>query len=239
MPKVNPHQFDGYYFDTGVDNENVRHVLVSRENSTGEKTYPVASMKIDASQRIRNNEEQDFINRGHATHGVATEPGGQMRWTGGTMNDAIDKVSWLGMETSESAIPKRMRPHILRAMLGVAVDSHGSVPHADEELSQYGSNISRAMNRRYGIPPHPNNPTMKPSFSYDEDDAEWAIRTHLADAERFFNLHQPNDWTSYEGGQVAPLAQRLADVAAERRSPKKKKKPETGQKEQLPGMEDY
>lgn len=230
MPPFNKTQFQNYTFETARDQADITHVLVSRHGE--EKDQPVASMMIDASQRRRNLEQQERINAGDDKHYTVVENGGQMRWAGGTMEDSVDRVSWLGM--NKRGLPQRDQAKVLRAMMGVAVDAHGSVPHADYELSEAGSRISRAMNRRYGLKPHPKNPTMKPTLRWSNGESEYASLAALNRSEAMIANPYSEDYREYSPDEVTHLSERLQGVSAERR-PKKIKSSEP----KLPGMEDY
>lgn len=237
MPKVSPEQFKNYVFEAGTDDEGTTHVVAFKSNKDDTGMYPIGSMRIDASERRANLAQQERIDRGEEQHGIAvghsgTGDLGQLKWTGGTMNDSIDKVSWLAMDPQTT--PRRDAPHVLRAMLGIGVETHGSVPHADYDLSNYGSRIAKAMHRRYGIRPHPHNPHMNPTFSWgNESTLPDAIRWNADDS--VAELQGTVNFKSYEDpSEIAGVAQKLADVSSARR--KKPSKTLPGQ-DPLPGMD--
>lgn len=237
MPKISPHQFQNYSFDAGTDDEGMTHVVAYKSNRDKTDMYPVGSLSIDGSQRQHNLEEQEQIYRGEKFHYVTGEQTGQLRWAGGTMNDSIDKVSWLGLDNR--TVGRRDAPHVLRAMLGIGVETHGSVPHADRSLSEYGSRISRAMHRRYGIKPHPDNNEMSPTFSFgsnpDRMSETVVIQADSAAAEIGDGSFMKKFKTYDDPSEIAGVAQRLADVSASRRK-KPAKKPDYVQ-DPLPGMD--
>lgn len=237
MPKVSPEQFKNYAFEAGTDDDGMTHVVAFKADSDNKDMYPIGSMRIDASERRENLAEQELINRGEKKHGIAVDPfgtghPGQLRWTGGTMNDSIDRVSWLAIDPQTT--PRRDVPHVLRAMMGIGVETHGSVPHADYSLSDYGSRIAKAMNRRYGIRPHPYNINMRPTFSWgDESIIPESVRWNADDS--VADMSGASNFKSYDDpSEIAAFSQRLADVSSSHR--KKPSKVFPGQ-DPLPGME--
>lgn len=235
MPNINPDQFDNYRFETVYDPD--MNVTASRASVYGNNSgrwHPVASMKINGYQRSRNESEQQLINAGLDHHGIGSDPNGQLKWTGGMMNDSIDKVSWLGMD--KEGLSTRDQSNILKGMFGTAVQTHGSIPHADNELSEAGSRISKAMNRRYGLKPHPRNPTMEPNLSWldDEDSATYAINSDLKDVHDLINNRRYGDYKEYSNEEVADSVQWLQGMAGQQKPKKMKKRVDP----QLPGMED-
>lgn len=232
MSKVSPDQFKNYSFETGEDkNAGTRNVIVSKTSDKHSFELPVASMTIDDSQRLENKKEQELINSRVITHHVHEEPSGQLRWGGGMMEDSIAKVSWLGMD--KDAIPARHQPHVLRAMLGVGVEAHGSVPHADDVLSDDGSATARAMNRRYGVKPHPKNIEMEANLpvSLSNDTVRDYLNQNVAEyVDDMAGTHR-----QFSPEEVASASQRLKDVSDSRRVSKKPKKTDDIP---LPGMGD-
>jgi hypothetical protein len=119
---------------------------------------------------------------------------------------------------SESA-PKSL----LRGMMGLAVATHGSVPVADYDLSQHGAKISQGAVRKYGVKPHPNNPGMEQSFSYDEpeedeyggyDEAQTEVMAQAAghwSASTIPNVHhegkgfREDRWQAFTASQVGEI----------------------------------
>ena len=242
MPRVSPDQFKNYSFEAGTDAEGVTHVVAFRANRDNTDMYPIGSMKIDGSKRREALDNQEKIYQGEKEHGIAAdfsgrEIPGQLKWTGGTMDDATDRVSWLGLDSDTT--PHRDVPHVLRAMLGIGVDTHGSIPHADYDLSEYGSRIAKAMHRRYGIKPHPENPDMHTTFSWASHDVDAST---MNDSVRWYadsavsEMSGAENFKSYDDpDEIAAAAQRLVDVSSKRR--KKPTGKPNGIQDPLPGME--
>jgi hypothetical protein len=237
MSNVSPDQFNGYDFDSFKTPERTTHIVVSKDNRDKTWMDPVASMTIDGSQRLKNQNEQEEINAGRASHYTRTEPSGQMRWGGGTMEDAVDKVSWLGM--NKDLVPTRHQPHILRAMLGVGVEAHGSIPHADSSLSHEGAATAKAMNRRYGVKPHPDNPLMHANVTHwNTQDVRNDVVSEMTDELLEDGLIKESlgsgSHREFSHNEVASASQRLKNISDSRRVSKKTKKTEDIP---LPGME--
>jgi hypothetical protein len=228
-------QFNDYMFETAHDPDSNITSAVASIYKKG-KFVPKATMRINGSQKIRNKQEQDLINSGYIEHGVGVDRDtGQMKWTGGTMNDAVDHVSWLAMDTDgiidedgESLSP-RQQSRLLKGIIGTSVHAHGSIPYADKTLTQDGSRISKAINRRYGVKPHPDNPEMKKntmSVGWGDDDFS------------YFSRSSPGTWKTHSNEEVSEgirlLESNSSSIKAERAEAKTKKREDP----QLPGMED-
>jgi hypothetical protein len=141
-------------------------------------TYPpVAGIEIHAGKNnktVRSAEQRlmniwDEPNRLSTPNSAAeNEKGqipGQIRLTGGVMEresdphasegSKVDYVKWL------HAHPGHERA--LGGLIGAAIAEHGSIPHADKQLSPDGSRTAKAAARRWGIKGHPSNPDMEPT----------------------------------------------------------------------------
>ena len=233
MSNVSPDQFNGYDFDSFKTPERNTHIVVSKSNRDKTWMDPVASMTIDGSQRLKNQYEQAEINAGRASHYTRTEPSGQMRWGGGTMEDAVDKVSWLGI--NKSLVPPRSQPNVLRAMLGVGIEAHGSIPHADSSLSHEGASTAKAMNRRYGVKPHPDNPLMRANVTHcNTQDVRNDVVSEVTD-NILEDAQYDSNYKEFSHDEVASASQRLKNISDSRRVSKKPKKTDYIP---LPGMGD-
>jgi hypothetical protein len=236
MPDVNGDQFRDYMFETSHDPDSnttsaIASVYAGENSARGGRWFPAAMMRIDGSQRAKNRQEQELINSGHLEHGVGYDQyskTGQMKWTGGVMNDATDKVSWLAMD--KEGLSPRQQSNLLKGMFGTAVQTHGAIPHADKELTLEGSRISKAMNRRYGLKPHPDNPDMRRNvlgLPVDSSDFEdFKVSTPL----------RGGDWKEHTDNEVVEGVRFIEGQAAAVKESKSKKKKRNDP--QLPGMED-
>jgi hypothetical protein len=229
-------QFNDYMFETAHDTDSNITSAVASLYKKG-RFVPKAVMRIDGSQKIRNKQEQDLINSGYIEHGVGVDSDtGQMKWTGGTMdNAAVDHVSWLAMDTDgtidedEESISPRQQSHLLRGIIGTSVHAHGSIPYADKHLTQDGSRISKALNRRYGVKPHPDNPEMKKntmSMGWGDDDFS------------YFRKTSPGTWKTHSNEEVSEGIRFLKSNSSSIKAEKAKAKTKKREDPQLPGMED-
>jgi hypothetical protein len=238
MPNINPDQFDNYKFETVYEpemNTTTVRASVYGHHSGAKWLEPTASMRISGYQRESNRYEQELINQGRSHHGIGVDDSGQMKWTGGMMNDSVDKVSWLGMN-KEGLSPKE-QSNILKGMFGTAVQTHGSIPHADDELSIEGSRIAQAMHRRYGLKPHPKNPKMlrTPSLGWLDEAGDSAVQFSISEASDLINNSRSGVYKDYSNEEVADSVQWLQGMAEQHKPKKKKKKTDDIP---LPGMGD-
>jgi hypothetical protein len=94
------------------------------------------------------------------------------------IRDQPAKVGWAVANQKGRAMAA---PHTLLALIA---QRHNLTLHADTELSQAGSRMSRQAAKRGLIRPHPGNPEMKPTFSrsfaFDQpENIERATNDHL------------------------------------------------------------
>lgn len=148
-----------------------------RDYADTENYPPVAGMEIHAgknNQTVRS-AEQRLMNLWDEPNPMSTpnspaenEKGqikGQMRFTGGVMESEsdpyasegskVDYVKWLHVHPGHE--------RALGGLIGAALAEHGSIPHADKQLSPDGSKTAKAAAKRWGIKGHPNNPDMEPT----------------------------------------------------------------------------
>jgi hypothetical protein len=180
MADLSQHQFGGYSFH-GVRKDTGHVEVVARTVPVpGRDPQTVGALSI-STDRYWNQEAQENINaplrpgQGGYSHGTTFEripgqrnEGAQMRWQGGNFESDDPHVQWLGVES------KHRKPTVLGGMAGVAFHLHGGMPYADQTLSPEGAAVSKHMVEKYGMKPHPKNPTMEASWDpMDEYEPEW------------------------------------------------------------------
>lgn len=131
---------------------------------------------------------------------------GQLRWEGGTFESNLPHVAWMGIHS------EHRHPALVRGLSAALVGERGHMPMADEMLSEDGSRISRGMSRRFGLKPHPNNPTMEANLMWDEVPSEDIDHMVLDYAQQYSRAAQESSdiddlpvrtWTPKEADSVA------------------------------------
>lgn len=182
MADLSPNQFGGYSFH-GVRKDTGHVEVVARTvPAPGRDPQTVGAMSI-STDRYWNQQAQEAINEPRppgqqyptSAHGITEERipgqrhrGAQLRWSGGNMESDDAHVEWLGVET------KHRKPTVLGGMAGVGFHLHGGMPTADQTLSAEGAAVSKHMVEKFGMKPHPKNPTMEASWDpMDEYEPQW------------------------------------------------------------------
>lgn len=211
MPGLDSPQFKDYKFRVS-DNHYGTSVAVAGVDEFGHDD-PVGSMDFYRANHESANRMQRYINdpedfsKHYAREDVST---GQMGWRGGTMDAQHDYVGWAGM----ADVPGKHR--LLQGLAAIGVKHHGSMPRADNLLSDDGARLARGAARKYGMQPQEANQELEGGFSYEGRDREDTVRSNAR-----------GTWSTATGRRSLEYSAADAQVAIKQMDEKYRVRPET------------
>jgi hypothetical protein len=217
MPGLDSPQFKDYAFRV----KKTKHGTTASVAKIDHKlayTEHLGSMDI-YHDRTGNEQNQRDINAypENQRHGMNTDHDtGQRSWSGGNMDSDKPYVGWAGI----AKVPGHSR--LLQGLAAVLVHEHGSMPAADNALSDTGARLARGTARKYGMKGGSYNPEMESGFT---ELSEESVRREAESSWRRAEVtHTQKGGKQYSAAQASSIA---TDMDQQYRVTPKKKASDT------------